>query len=192
MFVLLAMIQKDIFELIERMAAIIRSEERKKCVGVGLQLIHLQVLNYLSSCNKYSDTPAALTAYLGSTKGTISQTLLLLEKKGYIKKVTDSKDKRKVHIKVQDSGHSVIKKARPTELYNQAASIIGKKDESQLNDVFIQVLTALQKANKSASFGICKTCKHFKHSNTGYMCGLTKEALSVKDSEKICREHTVI
>ncbi len=182
----------EIFDLIERMAAIIKSEERKKCVGVGLQLVHLQALNYLSSCNKYSDTPAALTAYLGLTKGTISQTLQLLEKKGYIKKVADSKDKRKVHLQLLASGNTIIKKARPTELYNQAAINLGNKDDPHLNEIFIHVLTALQRANKSASFGICKSCKHFTHQKTGYICGLTKEPLSTQDSEKICREHTFV
>ena len=58
----------DVFDLIERMAALIRSEERKKCAEFGLQPVHLQVLDYLSRCNRYSDTPAALTNYLGMTR----------------------------------------------------------------------------------------------------------------------------
>ena len=63
----------DIYELIECMTALIRSEERKKCTELGLQPVHFQVLNYLMRCNKYSDTPAALTNYLGMTRGTVSQ-----------------------------------------------------------------------------------------------------------------------
>ena len=54
-----------VFDLIERMAALLRSEERKKCTSLGLQTVHLQALNYVSRCNKYSDTPAALTNSLG-------------------------------------------------------------------------------------------------------------------------------
>jgi MarR family transcriptional regulator, negative regulator of the multidrug operon emrRAB len=50
----------DIFDLIERMSALIRSEERRKCTELGLQPVHLQVMDYLSRCNRYSDTPAAL------------------------------------------------------------------------------------------------------------------------------------
>jgi DNA-binding MarR family transcriptional regulator len=47
----------------------------------GLQPVQLEVLNYLSSCNRYSDTPMAVTEYLGQTKGTVSQTIKTLEKK---------------------------------------------------------------------------------------------------------------
>jgi len=52
-----------IFEVIERMSALIRSEERKRCTELGLQPVHFQVLDYLSRCNRYSDSPAALTNY---------------------------------------------------------------------------------------------------------------------------------
>ena len=78
--------ETNVFDLIERMSALIRSEERKTGSELGLQSVHLQVLDYLSRCNRYSDTPAALTNYLGMTRGTVSQTVLLLEKKGLIKK----------------------------------------------------------------------------------------------------------
>ncbi|MFZ2312798.1 MAG: MarR family transcriptional regulator, partial [Methylobacter sp.] len=112
----------DVFDLIERMAALIRSEERKKCTELGLQPVHLQVMDYLSRCNRYSDTPAALTNYLGMTRGTVSQTLLLLEKKGYIKKTADANDRRMVHLSLLAEGSAILNKARPAELYSQASA----------------------------------------------------------------------
>jgi DNA-binding MarR family transcriptional regulator len=179
----------DVFDLIERMSALIRSEERKKCTELGLQPVHLQVMDYLSRCNRYSDTPAALTNYLGMTRGTVSQTVLLLEKKGYIKKTADVNDRRMVHLSLVAEGDAILNKARPTDLYSQASAIFNK-DESQDN-VFVNALTALQKANKSQSFGLCKTCKYFTRTSDGFVCDLTKEQLSQSDSEKICQEHTV-
>jgi DNA-binding MarR family transcriptional regulator len=71
----------DVYASIERMVALIRSEERKKCTEFGLQPVHFQMLDYISRCNRYSDTPAALASYLGMTRGTVSQTLLLLTRK---------------------------------------------------------------------------------------------------------------
>ncbi len=73
--------QTDIYERIECMTTLIRSEERKKCTELGLQPVHFQVLNYLSRCNKYSNTPAAVANYLGMTRGTVSQSLIILEKR---------------------------------------------------------------------------------------------------------------
>lgn len=180
----------DVFDLIERMAALIRSEERKKCTELGLQPVHLQALDYLSRCNRYSDTPAALTNYLGMTRGTVSQSLLLLVKKGYIEKISDTKDRRVVHLHLLEKGNAILRRARPKELFDRASLILEEGDCRSQKEVFTQTLTALQKANQSYSFGLCKTCKFFTTQSEGYVCGLTKEKLTKKDSEKICQEHT--
>jgi MarR family transcriptional regulator, negative regulator of the multidrug operon emrRAB len=182
----------DIFDLIERMAALIRSEERKKCTELGLQPVHLQVLDYLSRCNRYSDTPAALTNYLGMTRGTVSQTLLLLEKKGYIKKTADVADRRVVHLSLLLQGEAILKEARDSDLFKQAALIFKGNGFVNHEIIFVNALTALQKANDSQSFGLCKTCHHFTLLADGFQCGLTRELLSHSDSEKICQEHSIL
>ncbi len=179
----------DVFDLIERMSALIRSEERRKCTELGLQPVHLQVMDYLSRCNRYSDTPAALANYLGMTRGTVSQTLLLLEKKGYIKKTADVNDKRMVHLSLLAEGEALLTKASPVALYSEASAIFNENNNQE--NLFVNALTALQKANKSQSFGLCKTCKYFTETSAGFVCGLTKEQLSQSDSAKICQEHTL-
>jgi len=75
----------EVYASIERMVALIRSEERKKCTEFGLQPVHFQMLDYISRCNRYSDTPAALASYLGMTRRTVSQTLLLKKKNDAMK-----------------------------------------------------------------------------------------------------------
>jgi DNA-binding MarR family transcriptional regulator len=179
----------DIFDLIERMSALIRSEERRKCTELGIQPVHLQVMDFLSRCNRYSDTPAALANYLGMTRGTVSQTLFLLEKKGYVKKTADVHDKRMVHLSLLSAGETLLNKASPVDLYSQASAIF--KENNNQENLFVNALTALQKANKSQSFGLCKTCKYFTVTSAGFVCALTKEQLSQRDSEKICQEHSL-
>lgn len=181
----------NIFNIIERMGALIRSEERKKCTEFGLQSVHLQVFDYLSRCNKYSDTPAALANYLGMTRGTVSQTLLLLEKKGFVKKTSDTNDRRVVHLSLLSKGKAMLEQAKPNDLFNQASGLLSNVTTESYNEAFTSVLTALQKANKSNTFGTCRTCQHFTYLPDGYLCGLTKENLTEEDSGKICQEHAV-
>jgi MarR family transcriptional regulator, negative regulator of the multidrug operon emrRAB len=181
-----------VFDLIERMSALLRSEERKKCTEFGLQSVHLQILDYLSRCNKYSDTPAALTNYLGMTRGTVSQTLLLLEKKAYVNKTTDSNDRRVVHLSLLPDGKAMLQQARPSELFEQAADLLAHDKVTSYDEVLVSVLTALQKSNKSQSFGICKTCQYFTVSPDVHLCGLTREALTEEDCGKICQEHRAL
>jgi DNA-binding MarR family transcriptional regulator len=52
----------------------------------GLNPAQWEALRYLSRANRFSNSPIALTRFLGSTKGTISQTIEALERKGFITK----------------------------------------------------------------------------------------------------------
>jgi len=161
----------EVYASIERMVALIRSEERKKCTEFGLQPVHFQMLDYISRCNRYSDTPAALASYLGMTRGTVSQTLLLLSRRDLIEKRIDSQDKRIVHLCLRPQGEVILDCIRSTN--------------------FLKALLALQKANQSKTFGLCQTCNYFTTTGTGFTCGLTHQSLTQSDSEKICQEHTV-
>jgi MarR family transcriptional repressor of emrRAB len=185
--------QTDIYELIECMTALIRSEERKRCTELGLQPVHFQVLNYLSRANKYSNTPAAVANYLGMTRGTVSQSLIILEKKGLLEKIPDMQDKRVVHLRLLAEGQAVLKQARPSDLFHEATTILHSSDNPPSDtNVFQQALTALQKANQSQSFGVCKTCRNFSEKDGEFFCQLTQEKLTDSDSEQICQEHSPV
>jgi DNA-binding MarR family transcriptional regulator len=181
----------EIYNFIGIMAAMIGAEERKKCTELGLRLVHFQVLDYLMRCNKYSNTPAATAKYLGMTRGTISQSLMILEKRSYIEKRPDTSDKRVVHLLLTPEGIKILSSIRPSALFDRAETILEENGVFLDESIFTQALTALQKANASQSFGFCKTCKHFTRIPDGFLCGLTKEKLSKSDSEKICQEHTL-
>lgn len=184
------MVETDIYELIECMTALIRSEERKKCTELYLQPVHFQILNYLSRANKHSDNPAALARYLGMTRGTVSQSLIILEKKGYIEKIPDKNDKRFMRLRLLPEGATVLKQARPSDLFDGATEILrsGDAPPSDVN-VFQKALIALQKANQSQSFGVCKTCRNFSARLGGFFCELTQQPLNVEESKQICQEH---
>ncbi|MCP4325394.1 MAG: MarR family transcriptional regulator, partial [Alteromonadales bacterium] len=62
----------ELFNIIERLANLLRQEIRLAGKELGLQPVQQEALYYLSICNKYSDTTLAVTEYLGLTKGTVS------------------------------------------------------------------------------------------------------------------------
>ena len=97
-----------------------------------------------------------------------------------------------VHLSLLAEGIAVLKQARTSDLFNQAASLFKEHNFINNEEMFMKALTALQKANKSQSFGQCKTCQYFTKTSGGFSCGLTKEQLSQSDSEKICQEHSVL
>ena len=95
-----------LLELVERLANLMRAELRKAGTEERLQLVHLQALVYLVKANRYSNTPQALAAYLGLTKGTVSQTLLILDRRGLIERYQDDVDRRVVRLRLSTAGES--------------------------------------------------------------------------------------
>lgn len=179
----------DIFKLIERISTLLRSEERKKYASIGLQPVHGQVLEYLSKCNKFSDTPAALTEYLGSTKGTVSQSIQVLERKCLIVKTADKLDRRVVHLKLTETGQTLVDRLSPLDAFTQAEQQVAVREFGSLVEALSAILSALQQANRSKSFGLCGTCSYFSEIDNHYHCQLTQLPLEHADTEKICREH---
>ncbi len=183
------MAAERLYALLERLANLLRTEERAAGLRHGVQPVHLQALRYLQSCNRYSNTPAALTEYLGLTKGTVSQTLLLLEDKGLLRKEGSTEDRRVVHLYLTDAGRAVLEEALPPELFTRAFRMLPGGGEG-LEESLMGLLRSLQAANAQRSFGACATCKHFRREGPGrFRCGLTEEPLSREDSLLLCRDH---
>ena len=179
-----------LYERLERLAHLLRTEERTAGLGDGLQPVHLQVLAYLARCNRYSNSPAGVADYLGLTKGTVSQTLNLLEARGWIRKSPSLIDKRVVHLQLTDDGRQRLQQLWPPTRVNEALSALTGAQQQQLAGALGDLLTALQHSQNGLSFGVCHSCQHFQQEGPQqFRCGLTQEPLSVADSALICREH---
>lgn len=170
--------------LTERLSSVFRAGLRQVASRHGLKLVQLEALVYLSVANRYSDTPAALTEYLGVTKGTVSQTLKALERRGLIEKRADDDDGRIQHCSLTAPGRAIVGQAFP-------ADGLAADDEAtgELADALEQLLRTLQRRNGYRTFGLCRTCRFFRPRSKGGVCGLTDEPLSKTDTTKICREH---
>ncbi len=183
--------ESTLYHYLERISNLLRAEARQASANMGLQPVHLQVLSYLSQCNRYSNTTAAVTEYLGATKGTTSQTLRLLEKKGYIERQVDTNDRRIQHLQLSEAGCALLKKMTPPHFFRQANQqlLVLDNDASDPEHFLSRLLRELQIANESNTFGVCQTCHFFQSDGKTHQCGLTHERLQNSDITKICREH---
>ncbi|MCA9453857.1 MAG: MarR family transcriptional regulator, partial [Nitrospira sp.] len=98
-------------DVLERLCNLQRMEARAFGLRYGLQPVQMEALTYLTQCNRYSNTPQAVAEYLGLTKGTVSQSLKVLEQKGFLRKEADHEDKRIVRLAPTTKGSNLVKKA---------------------------------------------------------------------------------
>jgi len=181
-----------IYNYLERLSELLRVDSRQAGATHGLQPVQLEALHYLSMCNRFSDTPMAVTDYLGQTKGTVSQTLKVLEKKQLLEKIPDTKDRRIFHLKVTVAGKHLLEQTIPTPAFARMCENLSEKEQADITASLKLLLRMHLVANKLKSFGVCKSCCYNRQTTEAdYFCQLVGQPLSNDDIELICREHEV-
>ena len=103
----------------------------------------LDVLRLPTQCNRYSDTPQAVTDFLGLTKGTVSQTIKVLEQKGLLHKRNDAADTRLVHLNPTAKGRRLVARAVPAKSLvrglGNLASSSSRVVEKVLRDLLLSI-----------------------------------------------------
>ncbi len=181
-----------ICDLLERLSTLFRNEVRQAGLRHGLHPVHLEVLFYLSRCNQFSDTPAAVIDFLGATKGTTSQSISLLESKGYLIKTKDLQDKRVYHLSLTEAGKAIAAETMPPPSLRNALEKCDEEQKDSLQQQLESLLLGIQRETSAGSFGLCKTCMyHLPKTEVMFLCELTQQELPRKFGELICREHQV-
>lgn len=181
----------ETYDVLERLANLLRASERRAGARFGLQPVHLHALSYLNRCNRYSDNLMAVTDYLGITKGTASQTLRLLQDKGMIAGTQDERDGRKVHLRLTAKGEQILAEALPPPPLDRGLTGLGREGAAAVCSEMQRLLRLMQHANELKSFGVCRSCAFLRREEGGLRCGLTSEALEATDVGRICREHVL-
>lgn len=150
----------------------------------GLLPVQWEVLRYLARANKYSLTPTFVANFLGTTKGTASQTLYSLENKGYICRTANAKDKRVVNLALTKAGSQILESDPVMALLGRLA---GDTESRLILEIALTHLNTHVKTDKNnGQFGFCKSCKKFKANKFSGYCALNHENISNKDVAKIC------
>lgn len=185
----IGMAAKQVFDLIERIGALLRSEARRHAIPHELQPVHLQALDYLRRANRFSDTPLAVGEYLGLSKGNMSQRLNVLQRLELIRKEADEQDGRVVHLHLTAAGKRLLQQTYPPPGWREGEKELSSKGQRALEGELAQLLHALISANGFRSFGQCNTCRFHQRDSGKAFCALLKVELDAEQSEKICREH---
>ncbi len=178
-----------IADLIDRLGRYLRGHEH----GGGLNPAQWEALRYLARANRYSRNPSALTAFLGSTKGTVSQTLIALESKGLIERALEPGDRRQLRLSVTAAGTRLLADD-PLGMFSAAAAAISGAAQRQTAEALEDLLRTLQLRHGRKTFGVCRGCRFLQRDSAAaepggpHRCGLTGEPLSWADTTQICAE----
>ncbi|MBL6931373.1 MAG: MarR family transcriptional regulator [Rhodospirillales bacterium] len=177
-----------IVDLIERLGRIARSAQHAE----GMKPAQWEALRFLARANRFSRTPGALADFLSSTRGTVSQTLIALDKKGLIKRKANLGDARIKQLELTKEGRAIVNRD-PLHMLEKAVASVG--EEPGLAENLERILRNIIHQHGNRPFGVCLACRHFRcdgassHARGPHRCMLSGEPLSDVDSNQICREH---
>lgn len=177
-------------QLVERLGNLIRAEMRRVIGQEGLQPVHLEAMLFLNQANRFSNTPQSLAEFLGITKGTVSQSLLLLDRRGLIERYQDEVDRRVVRLRLSQQGEEMLEEMQPASMWQSATRNISANRIRNGVSALRETLYMLQNHNGARTFGICNTCIYCQRkSQRTHHCALFAERLSGPETRLVCREH---
>ncbi len=177
-----------LIQLVERLGLLLRTDIRRAAARDGLSEVHLAILDYLSRCNRFSNTAAGVSAYLGITKGTISQSIQRLEERGLLRKVPDEDDRRVVRLHLTRRGQRRVR-GLAVPRWHRVVAGMPERTVSAAVEALTRLLGDLQREHGYRTFQSCRTCRHLRGRPGRHHCGLTGEALYEDDLERICVDH---
>jgi DNA-binding MarR family transcriptional regulator len=170
---------------VERLARLMRQASHAH----GLVPVQWEALRYLARANRYSNAPGALARYLGTTKGTISQTLLTLEKRGLIAKKLRGGDSRSITLALTPAAEALLAHDPQTGLIGSAADL-GGKTARRFARAVSELLASEARRSGEPSFGNCLTCKHLRvETDDTLLCEAFAEKIAEHEVEKLCLRH---
>lgn len=168
--------------LINRISRLSNSEARSP----DLNPAQRSALVYLKIANRFSRKPSLVAEYLSSTRGTVSQSLKALERKGMVEVHRDAEDGRSISYGLTPKGHAALSETESGAGIDGALrSDIADRLEADLSAVLSRAIAA----RGYRSFGMCKTCRHHYARVGSRHCLLLDVPLDDADARLICAEH---
>jgi DNA-binding MarR family transcriptional regulator len=177
-------------QVLERLTRLVRAGEH----AGDLNPAQWGALRYLARCNRFSNSPVALTRYLGATKGTISQSLIALERKGLIEKAIRPGEARSITLALTVEGERRLAED-PWNVIDTLLDEAGGKGRKKLGSVLGKMLDALTRSRGLPGFGVCASCRYFREGGAPddvkgkHWCLQYEEPVTRTEAEKICASH---
>ena len=108
----------SLFDVLDRLSSLTRMWFRQHPLLADLQPVQLSALMYLGPLQPLFQYAAWRNGLPGRTKGTVSQSLKLLENKGLIVRKPDHRDKRSVHLHLSESANTLLEALLPPTFFS--------------------------------------------------------------------------
>lgn len=182
--------QRAVAELVEQLGHCACSD----AFGAGLNPAQWSALRYFERANRFSRTVSAFAEYHGTTRGTASQTIRVLVKKGYLRRLPALHDRRSFRLDLTERAQQELG-SDPFAEFVSAAGTLPPEQCSALARGLQAMLAQVLEKRAQRPFGVCTTCEHLcaldgqNDERCGFYCRLQNESLAEQELGRICVDH---
>ncbi len=153
----------------------------------GLNPAQWESLRFIARANCFSRTPSALATFLGTTKGTASQTLIALEKKGCLRRSRDGVDRRVTRLEITEAGEALLARD-PLRCVDKAAGNLPSELNGALRKALGLLADHLEGANGWCKLGACAKCGNMvqRAEDGDVRCGLKDAVVPQEETGRLC------
>jgi DNA-binding MarR family transcriptional regulator len=173
--------------LVDRLCRMTRGLQHAR----GIKPAQWSALRYLAHANDHSRSPGALADFLGSTRGTVSQTLIALERKHLIAREPSPSDRRSTNLTLTPAGWALIAED-PLSRLEGALAKLPPSTRDALADGLSALSAELHRNNGFRRFGECGPCRYFQRGDGSgddpHFCLSRGDRVGVVDTNLLCRE----
>lgn len=174
----------------ERVSTVYKSLLQEQAVIVGLSSLQLQILTFVAFQDMKDCTTTGMSEEMCMTKGTVSESLRVLVKKGMIVKQQSVKDSRSFFFRVTQEGLDTVEQCN--SLSNVLLNNFSNVETDKLNRMWLGLSTLLDSlyAVKGIPSKMCYSCKQYKPlDGNRFRCQLLGKNLSHTELRIDCKEH---
>ncbi len=154
--------------------------------GCGLTAAQWAALRYFARANRFSRTVSGFAEFHATTRGTASQTVRSLTRRGFLSRRRSERDGRSVLFELTGSARRLLASDPLNDLVAAAAWLDGERCTKLVRDL-MQVSDRLTQECAETRPGVCARCGHLIRSGDGYRCGLMQEPLDDGELAELCQ-----
>jgi DNA-binding MarR family transcriptional regulator len=146
-------------------------------------------LRFFARANGSSRTPSAFASFQATTRGTASQIIKSLERRGLVTRTRSTRDRRSVCFDLTEDGRHLLAQD-PLRKLVRLIDGFGDGESARFLMTLSRLSSALAAQRAVPAFGTCRDCRHCATSGERAYCACMAAELAADEMHKLCVSYT--
>jgi DNA-binding MarR family transcriptional regulator len=146
-------------------------------------------LRFFARANAGTRTPSAFASFQATTRGTASQIIKTLERRGLLGRQRSATDGRSVCLDLTEQGRSMLADDPLRDLIT-ALRALGAAERDALRISLSRLANAIAEVRGAPGFGTCRDCRHFTPSGRAGQCACLSMQITPEQIGSLCNSYT--